>query len=152
MSLLWDLGGVTHQSEVGPRSLQGGAGPGETEAEAEMQKRRQRWFLCPTCPRAPRRLTGPGPPGPPAGAYRKEEAHWLLKASHVKGPGDVFVSKFENDTWGLDGSVSTRVRAVARHGCPCVPTGSRNRAGSQLQRGDSVAGAPLRCMTDATWS
>lgn len=42
-----------------------------------------------------------------AGVYKKEEAHLLLKAFHIKGPADIFVSKFENDNWGLDGYVST---------------------------------------------
>lgn len=43
------------------------------------------------------------------GVYKKEEAHLLLKAFHIKGPGDIFVSKFENDNWGLDGYVSARL-------------------------------------------
>lgn len=42
-----------------------------------------------------------------AGVYKKEEAHLLLKAFQIKGPVDIFVSKFENDNWGLDGYVST---------------------------------------------
>ncbi|XP_042118808.2 CUB and sushi domain-containing protein 1 isoform X2 [Peromyscus maniculatus bairdii] len=41
------------------------------------------------------------------GVYKKEEAHLLLKAFHIKGPADIFVSKFENDNWGLDGYVSS---------------------------------------------
>ncbi|MBZ3876498.1 CUB and sushi domain-containing protein 1 [Sciurus carolinensis] len=41
------------------------------------------------------------------GVYKKEEAHLLLKAFHIKGPGDVFVSEFDNDNWGLDGYVSS---------------------------------------------
>ncbi|VTJ62987.1 Hypothetical predicted protein [Marmota monax] len=41
------------------------------------------------------------------GVYKKEETHLLLKAFHIKGPGDIFVSKFENDNWGLDGYVSS---------------------------------------------
>uniref|UniRef100_A0A8B7TPY5 CUB and sushi domain-containing protein 1-like n=1 Tax=Castor canadensis TaxID=51338 RepID=A0A8B7TPY5_CASCN len=41
------------------------------------------------------------------GVYKKEEAHLLLKAFHMKGPVDIFVSKFENDSWGLNGYVSS---------------------------------------------
>ncbi|XP_012879669.1 PREDICTED: CUB and sushi domain-containing protein 1-like [Dipodomys ordii] len=41
------------------------------------------------------------------GVYKKEEAHLLLKAAHIKGPADIFVSKFENDNWGLDGYVAS---------------------------------------------
>ncbi|XP_070454474.1 CUB and sushi domain-containing protein 1 isoform X2 [Equus przewalskii] len=41
------------------------------------------------------------------GVYKKEEAHLLLKAFQIKGPVDIFVSKFENDNWGLDGYVSS---------------------------------------------
>ncbi|KAF3825616.1 hypothetical protein GH733_005598 [Mirounga leonina] len=37
------------------------------------------------------------------GVYKKEEAHLLLKAFQIKGPADIFVSKFENDNWGLAG-------------------------------------------------
>ncbi|XP_033033525.1 CUB and sushi domain-containing protein 1 [Trachypithecus francoisi] len=41
------------------------------------------------------------------GVYKKEEAHLLLKTFQIKGPADIFVSKFENDNWGLDGYVSS---------------------------------------------
>ncbi|KAM6149501.1 CUB and sushi domain-containing protein 1 [Erethizon dorsatum] len=41
------------------------------------------------------------------GVYKKEEAHLLLKAFQMKGQVDIFVSKFENDNWGLDGYVSS---------------------------------------------
>ncbi|KAM5264090.1 CUB and sushi domain-containing protein 1 [Ctenodactylus gundi] len=41
------------------------------------------------------------------GVYKKEEARLLLKAFQTKGPVDIFVSKFENDNWGLDGYVSS---------------------------------------------
>ncbi|KAI5211293.1 Cub And Sushi Domain-Containing Protein 1 [Manis pentadactyla] len=41
------------------------------------------------------------------GVYKKEEAHVLLKAFQTKGSVDIFVSKFENDNWGLDGYVSS---------------------------------------------
>ncbi|XP_036084876.1 CUB and sushi domain-containing protein 1 isoform X1 [Rousettus aegyptiacus] len=41
------------------------------------------------------------------GVYRREEAHLLLKAFQIRGSVDVFVSKFENDNWGLDGYVSS---------------------------------------------
>ncbi|XP_064225865.1 CUB and sushi domain-containing protein 1 [Aotus nancymaae] len=41
------------------------------------------------------------------GVYKKEEAHLLLKVFQIKGPADIFVSKFENDNWGLDGYVSS---------------------------------------------
>ncbi|XP_075413304.1 CUB and sushi domain-containing protein 1 [Tenrec ecaudatus] len=41
------------------------------------------------------------------GVYKKEEAHLLLKAFQMKVPVDIFVSKFEDDNWGLDGYVSS---------------------------------------------
>uniref|UniRef100_A0A8C0UA60 CUB and Sushi multiple domains 1 n=1 Tax=Cyanistes caeruleus TaxID=156563 RepID=A0A8C0UA60_CYACU len=41
-----------------------------------------------------------------SGVYKKEEAHLLLKAFQIKGPSDIFVSKYENDNWALDGYVS----------------------------------------------
>nr|XP_055145230.1 CUB and sushi domain-containing protein 1 isoform X1 [Symphalangus syndactylus] len=41
------------------------------------------------------------------GVYKKEEAHLLLKSFQIKGQADIFVSKFENDNWGLDGYVSS---------------------------------------------
>ncbi|XP_019508240.1 PREDICTED: CUB and sushi domain-containing protein 1 [Hipposideros armiger] len=41
------------------------------------------------------------------GVYKKEEAHLLLKSFQIKGSVDIFVSKFENDNWGLDGYVSS---------------------------------------------
>ncbi|XP_032960426.1 CUB and sushi domain-containing protein 1 [Rhinolophus ferrumequinum] len=43
------------------------------------------------------------------GIYKKEEAHLLLKSFQIKGPVDIFVSKFENDNWGLDGYVSSGI-------------------------------------------
>uniref|UniRef100_A0A8C0U790 CUB and Sushi multiple domains 1 n=1 Tax=Cyanistes caeruleus TaxID=156563 RepID=A0A8C0U790_CYACU len=42
-----------------------------------------------------------------SGVYKKEEAHLLLKAFQIKGPSDIFVSKYENDNWALDGYVSS---------------------------------------------
>jgi len=42
------------------------------------------------------------------GVYKKEEAHLLLKVFQIKGPSDIFVSKFENDNWALDGYVSNQ--------------------------------------------
>ncbi|KAG8517559.1 LOW QUALITY PROTEIN: CUB and sushi domain-containing protein 1, partial [Galemys pyrenaicus] len=41
------------------------------------------------------------------GVYKKEEAHLLLKAFHVRGPADTFVSGSEDGSWGLDGYVSS---------------------------------------------
>lgn len=43
------------------------------------------------------------------GVYKKEEAHLLLKVFQIKGPSDIFVSKYENDNWALDGYVSTQI-------------------------------------------
>lgn len=42
------------------------------------------------------------------GVYKKEEAHLLLKIFQIKGQSDIFVSKFENDNWALDGYVSNQ--------------------------------------------
>lgn len=42
------------------------------------------------------------------GVYKKEEAHLLLKVYQIKGSSGIFVSKFENDNWALDGYVSNQ--------------------------------------------
>nr|XP_014341913.1 PREDICTED: CUB and sushi domain-containing protein 1-like [Latimeria chalumnae] len=44
-----------------------------------------------------------------SGIYKKEEAHLFLKIIQIKGPVDIFISKFENDNWSLDGYVSAEV-------------------------------------------
>ena len=45
------------------------------------------------------------------GVYQKEEAHLLLKTFQIKGPVDI-VSNFEDNSWGLDGNVSTSWRVI----------------------------------------
>ncbi|OXB69935.1 UNVERIFIED_CONTAM: hypothetical protein H355_010178, partial [Colinus virginianus] len=42
-----------------------------------------------------------------SGVYKKEEAHLLLKIFQIKGSNDIFINKFENDNWALDGYVSS---------------------------------------------
>ncbi|XP_075454326.1 CUB and sushi domain-containing protein 1 [Ascaphus truei] len=42
-----------------------------------------------------------------SGIYKKEEAHLLLKVFQVKGPSDIFINKYENDNWSMDGYVSS---------------------------------------------
>lgn len=44
----------------------------------------------------------------PTGVYKKEEAHLLLRAFQTTGLADIFVSKFEDDEWALDGYVRAR--------------------------------------------
>ncbi|RXM33320.1 CUB and sushi domain-containing protein 2, partial [Acipenser ruthenus] len=40
------------------------------------------------------------------GIYKKEENHLLLKVYQIRGPIEIFVSKFKNESWALDGYVS----------------------------------------------
>ncbi|XP_039595033.1 CUB and sushi domain-containing protein 1-like [Polypterus senegalus] len=41
-----------------------------------------------------------------SGTYKKEESHLLLKVHQIRGPVELFVSKFKSDSWALDGYVS----------------------------------------------
>ncbi|MBN3320802.1 CSMD1 protein, partial [Atractosteus spatula] len=41
-----------------------------------------------------------------SGTYKKEENHLLLKVYQVRGPIEIFFSKFKNDNWAMDGYVS----------------------------------------------
>ncbi|XP_067840108.1 CUB and sushi domain-containing protein 1-like [Heptranchias perlo] len=41
-----------------------------------------------------------------SGIYKKEETRLCLKLYQIKGPIEIFVSKFRNGNWGLDGHVS----------------------------------------------
>ncbi|XP_034777574.2 CUB and sushi domain-containing protein 1-like [Acipenser ruthenus] len=41
-----------------------------------------------------------------SGIYKKEENHLLLKVYQIRGPIEIFVSKFKNESWALDGYVS----------------------------------------------
>eukprot|EP00062_Callorhinchus_milii_P009370 gi/632953198/ref/XP_007892273.1/ PREDICTED: CUB and sushi domain-containing protein 1 [Callorhinchus milii] len=41
-----------------------------------------------------------------SGIYKKEENRLYLKIYQIKGPIEIFVSKFRNDNWALDGHVS----------------------------------------------
>ena len=51
-------------------------------------------------------------PDPFLGVYEEEEAHLLLKAFQIKGPVGIFVSTFEDNSWGLAGYVSTSWRVI----------------------------------------
>ncbi|XP_043916396.1 CUB and sushi domain-containing protein 1-like [Protopterus annectens] len=44
-----------------------------------------------------------------SGAYKKEETLLLLKVYHIKGPVEIFISKFESDNWALDGYITADV-------------------------------------------
>ncbi|XP_072107222.1 CUB and sushi domain-containing protein 1a [Mobula birostris] len=41
-----------------------------------------------------------------SGIYKREETRLYLKVYQIKGPIEIFVSKFRNDNWALDGHVS----------------------------------------------
>ncbi|MBN3309505.1 CSMD1 protein, partial [Amia calva] len=41
-----------------------------------------------------------------SGTYKKEENHLLLKVYQIRGPIEIFFSKFKNDNWAMDGYVS----------------------------------------------
>lgn len=78
-----------------------------------------------------------------AGVYRREEAHLLLKAFQIRGSVDVFVSKFENDNWGLDGYVSTACEAghaLGLRGRPvCAEGGGASELGTRGRPPSSTA-------------
>lgn len=41
------------------------------------------------------------------GIYKKEDFHLLLQVHQITGPVDIFVNKFKDDQWALDGHVSS---------------------------------------------
>lgn len=101
------------------------------------------------------------------GIYKKEEAHLLLKSFQIKGPIDIFVSKFENDNWGLDGYVSNSCEGCnkAQIGWELLSAQGWGRKGefweeqraSALQNlaappADGRVAGPLRFAMDETWS
>ncbi|KAJ7417297.1 hypothetical protein BTVI_33368 [Pitangus sulphuratus] len=42
-----------------------------------------------------------------SGIYKKEDVHLLLQVYQIMGPVEIFVNKFKNDKWALDGHVSS---------------------------------------------
>ncbi|XP_060061806.1 CUB and sushi domain-containing protein 2 isoform X4 [Erinaceus europaeus] len=42
-----------------------------------------------------------------AGIYKKEDFHLLLQVYQITGPSEIFVNKFKDDHWALDGHVSS---------------------------------------------
>ncbi|PKU27406.1 hypothetical protein llap_22290 [Limosa lapponica baueri] len=38
-----------------------------------------------------------------SGVYKKEDVHLLLQVYQITGPVEIFVNKFKNDKWALDG-------------------------------------------------
>uniref|UniRef100_A0A8C0FU17 CUB and Sushi multiple domains 2 n=1 Tax=Bubo bubo TaxID=30461 RepID=A0A8C0FU17_BUBBB len=43
-----------------------------------------------------------------SGVYKKEDVHLLLQVYQITGPVEIFVNKFKNNKWALDGHVSAR--------------------------------------------
>lgn len=41
------------------------------------------------------------------GIYKKEDFHLLLQVYQITGPVEIFVNKFKDDRWALDGHVSS---------------------------------------------
>ncbi|XP_067329772.1 CUB and sushi domain-containing protein 2 isoform X5 [Anolis sagrei] len=41
-----------------------------------------------------------------SGIYKREDVHLLLQVYQITGPVDIFMNKFKNDKWALDGHVS----------------------------------------------
>lgn len=41
------------------------------------------------------------------GIYKKEDFHLLLQVYQITGPVEIFVNKFKDDHWALDGHVSS---------------------------------------------
>uniref|UniRef100_A0A8C8AY99 CUB and Sushi multiple domains 2 n=1 Tax=Otus sunia TaxID=257818 RepID=A0A8C8AY99_9STRI len=44
-----------------------------------------------------------------SGVYKKEDVHLLLQVYQITGPVEIFVNKFKNDKWALDGHVTNPV-------------------------------------------
>uniref|UniRef100_A0A6I8P0Q8 CUB and Sushi multiple domains 2 n=1 Tax=Ornithorhynchus anatinus TaxID=9258 RepID=A0A6I8P0Q8_ORNAN len=63
-----------------------------------------------------------------SGVYKKEDSHLLLQVYQITGPVEIFVNKFKDDKWALDGHVSPW--AAGGHGsgwlgqAPRAPLGS----------------------------
>lgn len=41
------------------------------------------------------------------GIYKKEDFHLFLQVYQITGPVEIFVNKFKDDHWALDGHVSS---------------------------------------------
>lgn len=46
------------------------------------------------------------------GIYKKEDFHLLLQVYQITGPAEIFVNKFKDDHWALDGHVSSAKSAL----------------------------------------
>uniref|UniRef100_A0A8B9RZV4 CUB and Sushi multiple domains 2 n=1 Tax=Accipiter nisus TaxID=211598 RepID=A0A8B9RZV4_9AVES len=44
-----------------------------------------------------------------SGIYKKEDVHLLLQVYQITGPVEIFVNKFKNDKWALDGHVTNPI-------------------------------------------
>uniref|UniRef100_A0A8C9F9J0 CUB and Sushi multiple domains 2 n=1 Tax=Pavo cristatus TaxID=9049 RepID=A0A8C9F9J0_PAVCR len=56
-----------------------------------------------------------------SGIYKKEDVHLLLQVYQIMGPVEIFVNKFKNDKWALDGHVSARAPRIRspHNSCHC---------------------------------
>uniref|UniRef100_A0A8C9FBF7 CUB and Sushi multiple domains 2 n=1 Tax=Pavo cristatus TaxID=9049 RepID=A0A8C9FBF7_PAVCR len=54
-----------------------------------------------------------------SGIYKKEDVHLLLQVYQIMGPVEIFVNKFKNDKWALDGHVSARAPRIRTNPTSC---------------------------------
>lgn len=56
-----------------------------------------------------------------SGIYKKEDVHLLLQVYQITGPVEIFVNKFKNDKWALDGHVSAWAPHTSNLPTPLLP-------------------------------
>jgi hypothetical protein len=56
-----------------------------------------------------------------SGNYKKEDFHLLLQVYQITGPVEIFVNKFKDDHWALDGHVSSATRPLHTPSHPQFP-------------------------------
>lgn len=59
------------------------------------------------------------------GIYKKEDFHLLLQVYQITGPVEIFVNKFKDGHWALDGHVSTAKSQSLTSLCPCPTVDSQ---------------------------
>lgn len=67
------------------------------------------------------------------GIYKKEDFHLLLQVYQITGPVEIFVNKFKDDHWALDGHVSKANFLLSTFLCPC-PIPGFQIAGKQEEK------------------
>lgn len=79
------------------------------------------------------------------GIYKKEDFHLLLQVYQITGPVEIFVNKFKDDHWALDGHVSAAESQSWTFPSPCsIPE-------SQITGGESRREMEKRRINMETW-